>query len=427
MSERTITFSELAAENLLEIGAGRPRSAGLDRYPLPILRVGDVLDGAIESSSLTDYPSDTTRPAMGPKVSRPGDIVLTTKGTVGRVAMMPPEGPVFAYSPQLCYFRPIANGPLIPRYLYYWFKSKEFWDQADALKGQTDMADFISLSDIQSLKMKLPSLEEQKRTVSILGSLDDKIALNEDIVKTIVDLGKSLFVYLFQEALESLTLGSMPPHGWQRIRLEEAISSFETGTRPKGGVGQYAAGIPSIGAESIVSLAKFDYAKLKYVPNDFYVNMKRGKLQSHDILLYKDGGRPGNFEPHVSLFGNGFPFPKMCINEHVYRIRLAPPFTQTFGYFWFDSAPLREEMRRRGTGVAIPGLNSSAVRGLPIVQPPVDRLQKFDLAVSPLIDRALSASKESHTLAEFRDALLPKLMSGEIRVRDAEKAVEDAA
>ena len=76
---------------------------------------------------------------MGSKISKPGDIVLTVKGTVGRVALMPPDGPVFAYSPQLCYFRPTASGPLISRYLYYWFKSTQFWNQADALKGQTDI------------------------------------------------------------------------------------------------------------------------------------------------------------------------------------------------------------------------------------------------------------------------------------------------
>ena len=63
-----------------------------------------------------------------------------------------PDGPDFAYSPQLCYFRPAASGPLRSRYLYYWFKSTQFWNQANALKGQTDMADYLSLSDIRCLK-----------------------------------------------------------------------------------------------------------------------------------------------------------------------------------------------------------------------------------------------------------------------------------
>ncbi|MGW1667088.1 restriction endonuclease subunit S, partial [Streptomyces microflavus] len=178
MSERTVKLSELVGENLLEIGAGRPRSVDLDRYPLPILKVADVLDGKIESS-FQDYVSEACEQVMGLKISMPGDIVLTTKGTVGRVAIMPAEGPRFAYSPQLCYFRPDANGPLKPRYMYYWFKSVDFWKQADALKGQTDMADFLSLGDIYSLKLRLPSLAQQASVVDILGALDDKIAVNE--------------------------------------------------------------------------------------------------------------------------------------------------------------------------------------------------------------------------------------------------------
>lgn len=79
-------------------------------------------------------------------------------------------------------------------------------------------------------------------------------------------------------------------------------------------------GIPSIGAESIVSLGIFDFGKTKYVPGEFYEGMKRGRIESRDVLLYKDGGRPGEYEPHVSMFGDGFPFNKCCINEHVYRL-----------------------------------------------------------------------------------------------------------
>ncbi|MGH3273950.1 MAG: restriction endonuclease subunit S, partial [Streptosporangiaceae bacterium] len=151
MSDRTFTFSKLASENLIEVGAGRPRTVH-DQYPgIPILRVADVLDGRIAAltpgSILGDYPK-----AIGSKISRPGDVVLTVKGTVGRVALMPADGPDFAYSPQLCYFRPTVDGPLRPRYLYYWFKSAQFWNQADALKGQTDMADYLSLLDVEALE-----------------------------------------------------------------------------------------------------------------------------------------------------------------------------------------------------------------------------------------------------------------------------------
>ena len=167
----------------------------LDRYPLPILRVADVMEGRIQSPSSTRT-LDIDHQKLGPKTSKHGDVVLTVKGTVGRVAVVPLDSPTYAYSPQLCYFRPHANGPLNSRYLYYWFKSNEFWEQADALKGQTDMADFISLSDVHALKIKLPSLKVQEAVASVLGSFDDKIAANHRIRGMVDELLRSRFSHL---------------------------------------------------------------------------------------------------------------------------------------------------------------------------------------------------------------------------------------
>jgi len=71
-------------------------------------------------------------------------------------------------------------------------------------------------------------------------------------------------------------------------------------------------------------------------------------------------------------------------------------------------------MRNRGTGVAVPGLNSSAVRGLPILRPPEPVLASFDGYVAPFMARILANSKQNRFLTRMRDMLLPKLMRGEI-------------
>lgn len=221
MAERTVSLAELVDENQIEVGAGRPRSVNQDLGPLLILRVADVLDGKIGSLDFSSSPESHSW-AFGPKVSRPGDIILTVKGTVGRVALMPSEGPRFAYSPQLCYFRPSANGPLVARYLYYWFRSADFWIQANALKGQTDMADFISLSDILSLKLRLPSRVRQEDVVGVLGALDDKIAVNERIATTVDDLTSSLYRWAVE--------GSS---GGRRLLLGEIADVNGVTTKPK--------------------------------------------------------------------------------------------------------------------------------------------------------------------------------------------------
>jgi type I restriction enzyme S subunit len=126
------------------------------------------------------------------------------------------------------------------------------------------------------------------------------------------------------------------------------------------------------------------------------------------------------------MFGDDFPFPEFCINEHVYRIRLQKPLSQEFGYFWLSSEPILEEMRIRGTGVAIPGLNSTAARGLPMAVPPTERLLQFDEAVGPLVRHAFVAARESRKLAHLRDILFSRLLTGEIRIKDAEMMVSQS-
>ena len=178
-----------------------------------------------------------------------------------------------------------------------------------------------------------------------------------------------------------------------------------------------------MGAESVLGLAQFDYSKTKYVPYEYFASMKRGVVEDQDVLLYKDGGRPGQFEPHVAMLGGGFPFRQFCINEHVYRLRARSPLTQEYLFCWLSSPPLLEEMRRYGTGVAIPGLNSSAVKALPIVVPPSDVLSGFAGVATALIRQALGVARESRSLTLLRDLLLPRLLCGELRVQSAEALV----
>lgn len=201
--------------------------------------------------------------------------------------------------------------------------------------------------------------------------------------------------------LEDSELGPVP-RGWRVDELGAYLDVLETGSRPTGGVKTIEAGVPSIGAESIIGLGKFDYTKTKYVSFEFFSSMKRGHIMEFDVLLYKDGGKPGQFEPHVSVFGCGFPFATLCINEHVYRLRAKPPLTQGFLYFWLTTPLVMEEMRRRGTGVAIPGLNSTAVRELPILVPDNESIRKFDSLAQPIIERVLLDSIPASELSDSR-------------------------
>lgn len=306
----------------------------------------------------------------------------------------------------------------------------------------------LTQANMGRIPILAPPPDEQRAIAHILGNLDNKIELNQRMNETLEALALALFkswfvdfdpvrakvegrdpdlpkhiANLFPDSFEDSELGEIPK-GWEMMVLNDFLSELETGGRPKGGVSSYKDGIPSIGAESIVRLGIFDFSKTKYVPDEFFENMTKGRIKNRDVLLYKDGGRPGEFEPHITLVGEDFPFQKCAINEHVYRMQAHTDVGQNYLYFWLSSELVMEEMRIKGTGVAIPGLNSTQVKSLTTLVPPAKVARAFDFLVGPVITRILNASKESHTLAIVRDTLLPKLISGELRTKNARELVE---
>jgi len=339
----------------------------------------------------------------------------------------------------------LRGGPkLDTRYLRYLIGSREFTQHIHAITTGTAVP-HISGSQIKDFTFSRPPLAEQKAIAAVLGSLDDKIELNRRMNATLEAMARALFqswfvdfdpvrakldgrspaaldpatAALFPDHLEDSPLGKKPV-GWEVTVLENVLEVLETGGRPKGGVGGITSGVPSIGAESIISVGVFDFGKTKFVPLEFHEGMKKGHIQSHDVLLYKDGGRPGEYEPHVSMFGDSFPFEKCSINEHVYRLRTNERLSQEYLYFWMTSEFALAEMRIKGTGVAIPGLNSTAVRSLGVLVPPPPIVQAFTKQAAPLVTRILSNAKQSRTLAILRDTLLPKLLRGELGVVELE-------
>ncbi len=200
---------------------------------------------------------------------------------------------------------------------------------------------------LNKLLIPCPPDEKQQFIGELSKSLNDKIELNSQMNNSLESMAKAIFkewfidfgpvkakaegkkpfgmddetTALFPDSFEKSELGLIPK-GWKYEKLENLLAALETGNRPKGGVSGYTHGIPNIGAESIVRIGFFDFSKTKYVPEEFHNSLNRGKVKDRDVLLYKDGGKPGLFEPKVSMFGDGFPFSEFSINEHVYRIRL---------------------------------------------------------------------------------------------------------
>jgi type I restriction enzyme, S subunit len=184
-------------------------------------------------------------------------------------------------------------------------------------------------------------------------------------------------------------------------------------------------GVVSLGAESVQSAGIVTTEKFKTVPQDYADGMRRGRLENEDIIVYKDGGKPGNFVPHISAFGYGFPVDHAVINEHVYRARAIAGVSQGLLYWLLRSPWMDQEMRKRGTGVAIPGLNSTNFRNLPMPMLSPEIIGQLNDELAPMLARLLLYGAENKRLAALRVTLLPELLSGRIRVQEAAQAVAE--
>jgi len=225
---------------------------------------------------------------------------------------------------------------------------------------------------------------------------------------------------LFPDRLVDSELGEIP-EGWEVGALGQVMGELMSGGRPKGGAAQE--GAPSIGAENVIGLGKYDFSKEKYVPRDFFMELQRkgATVRPGDVLLYKDGAQIGR----KTYFDCGFPHAECAINEHVFIVRAKRPYYQRYLFFWLDQDWMTQEIINLNSNSAQPGINQRGVRGLPFLIPPDSVVEAFDHISKALTDRLFAACLESRTLAALRDALLPKLISGELRVKDAEKFLEE--
>lgn len=307
-----------------------------------------------------------------------------------------------------------------PRILKYYTHSKPYFDWVHSFDTGGTRGN-INAKTYGAMPITLPSRETQDKIVSILKSLDDKIELNRRINDNLEQQAQALFKAWFVdfepfkdgEFVDSV-LGSTPKE-LPIVYIEDIPHNIESGKRPKGGA--TLEGVPSIGAENIKGLGYYDYSKTKYIPKEYAKTIKKGKINGYELLIYKDGGKPGYFIPNFTIFGEDFPFKEMYVNEHVFILDLMNKGYNAFAYFYMRTPYIMNQLNSIGGKAAIPGINTKDVECLPIFSKESPYVEKFGEIVLPSIKTILSNSLENARLVKMRDTLLPKLMSGEIKIQ----------
>jgi len=322
-----------------------------------------------------------------------GTILLSTRAPVGYLAIAENQMTTNQGFRSLIPFKNTDN-----IFLFYLLKNN-----VEYLKSQATGTTFGELSGsvLGSLIFPFPPLPEQHAIASVIGSLDDKIDLLNRENQTLEQMAEAIFRQWFiEEANEK----------WEEGKLGDVLAVIESGKRPKGGIDpDLENGIPSIGAENINGIGHYDYSKTKLVNEVFFQSMKKGIIKDYDVLIYKDGAYVGR----KGMFGLKYPYDICTVNEHVFILRANDKLNQFFLYFILE----QEALSQLNSNSAQPGLNKEAIESLDITIPPKVLVEEFSNMVKPWIDKILINAKQIRTLEKLRGTLLPKLMSGEVRVK----------
>jgi type I restriction enzyme S subunit len=198
----SVPLADLAGSGELVLGDGyRTRKDQLaSDMGYAIVRAADVVDGQVRFNG-ADAVDESLTKAMGQKIAQAGDVIVTTKGTIGRVARIPTAPPKAVYSPQLCFFRVVDHTRVTPAYLRTWLSSEEFARQALNVQHKTDMAPYISLGDLRSFRISIPGEGQRRRLYRELDELQKLEAAWQLESYTLAELRDTLLPHLMSGRL----------------------------------------------------------------------------------------------------------------------------------------------------------------------------------------------------------------------------------
>lgn len=393
---------------------------------VPIIRGTNLGTGRFSSEEFVFLEEDKAE-ELKSSWAYPQDIVFVAQGTVGKVGIIPKTLGLNKYvlSQNLMKFT-CDRVKACSTFLYYYFVSHY---------GQHEILSYVNptgvpcisqpLTSLKSFRIPLPSLPEQKAIANILGSLDDKIELNRRMNETLEQMARAIFkgwfvdfdpvrakaegrkpagmnaetAKLFPDSFQDSELGPIPK-GWKVGCIGDIAENPKRGIQPS----EIEAGTPYIGLEHMPrkSLSLNEWGTVDEVASNKF------KFHSGEILFGKL--RPYFHKVGVAVLNGVCSTDILVIKEKILN---------WFSYILFcvSSNNFVDYTDAHSTGTKMPRTNWKDMSNYKVVLPPNKLVEAFGRTIAPTVIVIRSNIVQSRTLAFIRDALLPKLLSGEIRVK----------
>ncbi|MFI1562316.1 restriction endonuclease subunit S [Streptomyces sp. NPDC020490] len=366
---------------------------------VPIVRVKDVRNGSVDVGEPLRVSPEIESKYVRTRLQG-GELLLTLVGSTGQVAVAPPELAGWNVARAIGVLRPKSD--VSPRWLRYYLES-EGAQRYMRDRLNTTVQATLNLKDLRILPVPLPPRVERDAVVGVIGALDDKIAVNERIAATAVDLADTEFLRVASGlVLSEETFGS--------------VAGVAGGGTPSTKVDEYWGGdICWTTPSDVTALASPYLFETSRNITELGLDNCASQLYSAQSIFMTSRATIGAF---------ALPQVPAAVNQGF--IVVLPPSEEMRWWLLHEMRSRVDEMISLANGSTFLELSRKNFKAMQIRLPHATEMAVFAQKAAALHAAAAHAAQENRALASLRDTLLPQLMSGRLRVKDAEKIVEDA-
>jgi type I restriction enzyme S subunit len=410
------TFDDLGEASSLElrdatahIVDSEHKSAPEVEEGYPYIKTSDIENGRIHFDDVSSVDEEAYEEWTRRLTPEPGDIVLTREAPVGRVGIVP-EGEQVCLGQRTVLIR---SDPEIldNQFLRYLLLTDDVQNRFEALSSGSTV-DHLNLSDLRSFEFPdLPKLENQEKIGAILNNFDEKIMVNQVINKLLEKVAQSLFEYWFvdfipYESFKQSERGRIPEE-FEVAGLTD-IANVVLGGTPDSNEESYWGG-------------DIAWAKAKDVSNEqeAFISETEKNITGKGLEESSTEIAPKN-STIITARGTvgelAMPAFDMGINQSCYSLVAEREEDRYFIYFLMDA--ILNNLMSRTHGTVFDTITKRTLSEQDVILPPEEEREKFYDQVNPLMEQIKENQRENRNLESLRNTLLPKLMSGEIRVND---------
>ena len=363
------------------------------------LDTGNITDNRIDSIQYIDVKSEKLPSRARRKVKKDSIIYSTVRPNQRHFGIIKAQPENFLVSTGFAVIDTDAQ-VLDADFLYYLLTQSTLVEALHAIAEQSTSAyPSIKPSDIEDLEIEIPDLATQKKIADILGSLDRKITQNTEVNENLLQQAQTIYREMFvntsndqrqtcrAEEYFDIAIGKTPPrkeHQWFTTNLSDVtwVSISDMGS-----CGTYI----RRSSEQLTQEA-VDKFNIRVIP-------------SNTVLL--------SFKLTVGRIA--ITYGEMTTNEAIAHFKTDKPFINEYLYCYLKDFNYQTMGSTSSIATAV---NSKIIKAMPFIIPTDDEISRFHAVAGPMFEQILNNQLENDSLAEMRDALLPRLMSGELDISD---------